>query len=301
MTTTVQSQVDFANEVIDYYKGFYKGNPQIQQIMSEQSFLQQELAKYMQANGSSFVDQQAIQLIESYIFVQQPQINYVEQLTEDQLREKELHEMFDLSEAEKQEMKEFESKLHPKYANEIMSPFFYKDNVSAKVINDDILNCSMCPAVNCKSRRTTIPTDNKAIHFLKEGFTVGSLEDPEIQYIHSLAGWLGLSDGMYDVTGTVKCENGDASLCSYNVLRELDYYHDENGFENHLVIMFSNSIPYLFNKNMDNYSYGMTYNIGNKNVLFLPSVQQLFNDDILRQNMSNILWNTYKSFYSQQN
>ena len=297
-TAQVQTQVEFAQGVIDYYKVFYQQNPQIQQSVPEQVFLQQELAKYMEQNGQSFVDQQAVNLINSYINIQQPQINYVEQLTEEQLREKELHEMFDLTDEEKRKLTESEGVLQPKYLNEIMSPFLYKDNITGKTINNDILNCSMCSSVNCKSRRTTISTDNKLIHFIVEGFTTGSREEQQVEYISSLAGWLGLSEGMYDVTGTIKCENGNEENCSFNLLRELDYYHDENGYENHMVVMFSNSIPYFFNKDTNNYSYGMTQTVGNKNVLFLPSVQQMFDDDMLRQSMSNILWNTYKSYYT---
>ncbi len=297
-TAQAQTQVEFAQGVVDYYKVFYQQNPQIQQSVSEQVFLQQELAKYMEQNGQSFVDQQAVNLINSYINIQQPQVNYVEQMTEEQLREKELHEMYDLTEDEKQKLVESESNLQPKYLNEIMSPFLYKDAITGREINNDILNCSLCPAVNCKSRRSTIATDNKPIHFFVEGFTTGSLDEPQVEYIHSLAKWLGITDGLYDVSGLVKCENGDAYKCSYNVLRELDYYHDDNGYDNHLVVMFSNPVPFMFEGDVNSYSYGMLKKVGNKNVLFLPSVQQMFENDTLRQEMSNVLWTTYKTFYS---
>lgn len=177
--------------------------------------------------------------------------------------------------------------LRTEYLNEILSPELYKEYFGGVNINNDILNCHLCDNVSCKAKRSEIPTVRKPFHFFVDHFTEGLKSDPEIQFIDSLAQWLQLSEDEYSITGTVKCFGGDCNNCSFNLLRELDFYGSQ------LAVIFSEKLPSFFSGPVN---FGEIQYVGETPVLLLPSYEMCLKDQVLYQNITSILWNTVQNF-----
>lgn len=211
------------------------------------------------------------------------------------MTEDERIEMFLLPE-DKLGEKPKEKKLKPEFFNEIMPPILYKTQVSGVELSRSILNCSLCANVTCKSKKKDISLARKPYTFILDKFTDGNLSDPEVFYVNEVAKWIGLNQDNFHITGTIKCDGGDDSLCSMNMIQELDFYEDDNGFSYNAVI-FSDKVPSIFSNDGTQYMYYHSYYVGKKLILFLPSIKQLTSNEEIKTYSMNTLWNFFHQTY----
>lgn len=206
---------------------------------------------------------------------------------------KERIEIFDLTPEQERDIMLEKNTLNTEFYNNVFSPFLYKTAVSGTEINRDIFNCSLCNNVACKSKKQEISLARKPYTFIVDGFTDGNINDTRVLFITDIVRWLGIQEGYYHITGTIKCEDGEDENCSINMLKELDYYEDDFG-NSYTAVIFSDKVPSILNDPAVSYQYGNVYYIGKKPILFLPSIENLSNNPQLREQSMNILWYVFK-------